>query len=167
MTLHVWSSDTLPSALRLFADTARLLHGNGSERTVPVGEVMPGNRLLVRGGERIAGEGRIVAGASAVNQVRIIRESVPVEKKDGSEVYAGTEVSDLRAPSNRLWVNGELRQDDRVSEVTVGAAELIDLISPVMTLHRGDEIASGTPQDVGPTTPGDSGCGIRTAPKVF
>lgn len=95
------------------------------------------------------------------------RESVPVEKKDGSEVYAGTEVSDLRALFNRLWVNGELRQEARVSEVTIGAAELIDLISPVMTLHRGDVIASGAPQDVGPTTPGGSGGGIRTVPKVF
>jgi cation transport ATPase len=171
LALESWSVGRARRAIAALLDlappTARPLHDDGSKRTVPVGEVRPGNRLLVREGERIALEGRVVAGASAVNQARIIRESIPVEKEDGSEVYAGTEVWDLRAPSNRVWMNGELQQEARVSEVTVGAAELIDLISSVVTLRRGDVIASGTPPRCRAATPGDTGCGIRTAPKIL
>ena len=47
-------------------------------------------RFIVPAGERIALDGRVVAGASAVNQAPITGESVPVEKEPGAEVFAGT-----------------------------------------------------------------------------
>jgi Cd2+/Zn2+-exporting ATPase len=55
-----------------------------------VAEVRPGDRFIVPAGERIALDGRVVAGASAVNQAPITGESVPVEKAPGAEVFAGT-----------------------------------------------------------------------------
>lgn len=73
----------------------------------------------------------------------------------GPWIVTADEVPDPQALSNRLWVNGELRQDANTSEMTVGVAELIELISSVMTLRPGDVIASGTPQGVGPVVPGD------------
>lgn len=51
---------------------------------------------------------------------------------------------------NRLWVNGELRQQANTSEMIVGIAELIELISSVLPISAGDVIATGTPEGVGP-----------------
>ncbi|MBP0495896.1 fumarylacetoacetate hydrolase family protein [Pararoseomonas indoligenes] len=73
----------------------------------------------------------------------------------GPWIVTADEVPDPQSLSNRLWVNGELRQEANTSEMTVGVAELIELISSVMTLRPGDVIASGTPQGVGPVVPGD------------
>jgi len=64
----------------------------------------------------------------------------------------------VAAPSslkNRLWVNGELKQDANTSEMIVGIAELIELVSSVLTLEPGDVIATGTPEGVGPLAVGD------------
>jgi 2-keto-4-pentenoate hydratase/2-oxohepta-3-ene-1,7-dioic acid hydratase in catechol pathway len=73
----------------------------------------------------------------------------------GPWIVTADEVPDPQSLSNRLWVNDELRQEANTSEMTVGVAELIELISSVMTLRPGDVIASGTPQGVGPVVPGD------------
>ena len=55
----------------------------------------------------------------------------------------------------RLWVNDELRQDSRTSEMVFDTAALIAHLSTVMTLEPGDLIATGTPSGVGPILPGD------------
>lgn len=74
----------------------------------------------------------------------------------GPWIVTGDEIPDPQVLSNKLWVNGELRQSANTAEMTVGVAELIELISSVMTLQPGDVIASGTPEGVGPVAPGDS-----------
>ena len=51
---------------------------------------MLGERLRVRPGEKIPLDGRVVAGASDVNQAPITGESLPVDKQPGDEVFAGT-----------------------------------------------------------------------------
>jgi Zn2+/Cd2+-exporting ATPase len=60
------------------------------ERRVPVGALEVGDHILVKPGERIAMDGRILAGASTINQAPITGESVPVEKMPGSDVFAGS-----------------------------------------------------------------------------
>jgi len=61
-----------------------------SEVTVPVGDVVPGDIVVVRPGERISVDGVVVAGAGSVNQAPITGESMPVEKFKGTEVFSGT-----------------------------------------------------------------------------
>ncbi len=94
LALESWSVGRARRAIAALLDlappTIRLLRPDGSETEVPVAEVRPGDRFLVPGGQRIALDGRVLAGASAVNQAPITGESVPVEKHEGSEVYAGT-----------------------------------------------------------------------------
>jgi 2-keto-4-pentenoate hydratase/2-oxohepta-3-ene-1,7-dioic acid hydratase in catechol pathway len=74
----------------------------------------------------------------------------------GPWIVTADEVPDPQSLANRLWVNGELRQSANTHDMTVGVAELIEIISSVMTLNPGDVIATGTPEGVGPIQPGDA-----------
>lgn len=61
-----------------------------AEAEVPVADVLPGQTLLVRPGERIPLDGVVLAGSSAVDESPITGESVPVEKAEGDTVFAGS-----------------------------------------------------------------------------
>ena len=81
------------ASIRALADLAppiaRVQRGDRTEE-VPVAQVQPGDRVLVRPAERIPVDGRVASGRSAINQAPITGESVPVDKAEGDEVYAGT-----------------------------------------------------------------------------
>ncbi|MBD3427264.1 MAG: hypothetical protein GF409_08615 [Candidatus Omnitrophica bacterium] len=55
----------------------------------------------------------------------------------------------------RSFLNGELRQNSRTSNLIFNVQELVSFISSVMTLQKGDIIATGTPANIGPMRPGD------------
>lgn len=63
---------------------------DGREQRVPVDDVQVDETVLVHPGEKIAVDGIVLAGESAVNQAAVTGESVPVSKMPGDEVYAGT-----------------------------------------------------------------------------
>lgn len=63
---------------------------DGRDMLVPLDEVIVGDLLLIRPGERVAVDGEVVTGTAAVNQAAITGESLPVEKGPGGEVFAGT-----------------------------------------------------------------------------
>ncbi|KWW32434.1 Zn2+/Cd2+-exporting ATPase [Cupriavidus metallidurans] len=67
-----------------------LVRDAGGERTVPIAQVTAGQVVLVRTGEKIPVDGVVVGGAGAVNQAPITGESVPQDKAEGSQVFAGT-----------------------------------------------------------------------------
>lgn len=94
LMLESWSVGRARRAISALLDLAppivRLLRADGTEGDVPVAEVRPGERFIVPAGNRIALDGRVIAGASAVNQSPITGESMPVEKEPGAEVFAGT-----------------------------------------------------------------------------
>lgn len=69
--------------------TALRVGGDGMEE-VPVEALAVGDLLLVKPGEVIPADGTIRTGASAVNQAAITGESIPVDKRPGDGVYAGT-----------------------------------------------------------------------------
>ncbi|RKP56573.1 fumarylacetoacetate hydrolase family protein [Pararobbsia silviterrae] len=87
---------------------------------------------------------------------RTMRKSFDTFTPLGPYVVTADEVGDAGALSNRLWVNGELRQSASTQDMIVGIAELIEMISSVVTLRPGDVIATGTPDGVGPIHPGDT-----------
>lgn len=86
---------------------------------------------------------------------RSMRKSFATFTPLGPYVVTADEVRDPQNLANRLWVNGELKQDANTRDMIVGIAELIELISSVLTLNPGDVIATGTPEGVGPFAPGD------------
>jgi Cd2+/Zn2+-exporting ATPase len=62
----------------------------GQENVIPVEQVLLGDIVLVRTGERIGVDGEVIGGNGSVNQSAITGESMPVEKRAGDEVFAGT-----------------------------------------------------------------------------
>ena len=80
----------LRALLSLGADTASVLLDDGSEVVRPVAELHVGDRFVVRPGERIATDGEVELGASAVDMSLITGESVPVDVQPGSAVTGAT-----------------------------------------------------------------------------
>ncbi len=73
----------------LTPDTARLLEGD-TEHVVSLGAVRVGQVVRVRPGENLPVDGRILRGASDINQASLTGEAVPIEAGPGRDVYAGT-----------------------------------------------------------------------------
>ena len=69
-----------------------LLRNGSAERTVPIGELKIGDVVLVRPGEKIPVDGRVVLGQGSVNEASITGESVPRDKALDAQVFAGTVV---------------------------------------------------------------------------
>jgi 2-keto-4-pentenoate hydratase/2-oxohepta-3-ene-1,7-dioic acid hydratase in catechol pathway len=87
---------------------------------------------------------------------RSMRKSFESFTPLGPWIVTADEVASPGSLKNRLWVNGELKQSANTAEMIVGIAELIELVSSVLTLEPGDVIATGTPEGVGPIAPGDT-----------
>ena len=69
---------------------ARIRRPSGGDAEIPVEEVQVGDTLIVRPGEKLAMDGQITMGRSAINQAAITGESIPADKGPGDEVFAGT-----------------------------------------------------------------------------
>jgi len=63
---------------------------HGHEHVIPAGEIEPDDIVIVRPGDRIAVDGRVLGGSSTVDQSSLTGESLPADKNPGDEVYAGT-----------------------------------------------------------------------------
>jgi Cu+-exporting ATPase len=79
------SSDAIKKLLELQAKTARVVR-EGRELDVPVEDVVVGDTVLVRPGEKVPVDGVLLEGASAVDESVVTGESVPVDKKAGDRV---------------------------------------------------------------------------------
>lgn len=94
LLLESWSVGRARRAIAALMDlapeTARLLNADGSTKEVSPQDVPLGAAFLVKPGERIPLDGRVVDGASDVNQAPITGESQPVAKSPGEDVFAGT-----------------------------------------------------------------------------
>lgn len=113
--------DAIRSLIALSPREATVLR-QGREVRVKVEDLRLGDVIVVRPGERLPMDGRVVAGASSVNQAPITGESTPVEKNVGDEVFAGT-------------INGrgalEVRIDHVASDTTL--ARIINLVEEAQT----------------------------------
>ncbi|MDO8185051.1 heavy metal translocating P-type ATPase [Conexibacter sp. JD483] len=80
----------LRALLELGAKEVTLLRADGGEELIPVERLAVGDRFVVRPGEKVATDGVVELGSSAVDQSLLTGESVPVEKRPGDEVAGAT-----------------------------------------------------------------------------
>ena len=91
--LEEFTESRTEGAIRALMDLAPkmvTLLRDGRQIETPAEQVIVGDRFLVRPGEGLATDGRIVEGASALNESAVTGESIPVEKTVGQRVFAGT-----------------------------------------------------------------------------
>ncbi|GIF67296.1 carbonate dehydratase [Asanoa ishikariensis] len=129
------------AALKALADLGAkevtILRADGQEVTRPVAELRKGDRFVVRPGEKIATDGVVDEGASAVDQSLLTGESVPIEVTPGDPVAGGTVNADGRlvVTATKVGAETQLAHIARlVSQAQSGKAEvqrLADRISGV------------------------------------
>ena len=83
------TTEAISKLLSLQAKEATVIR-NGEERKVPLEEVVIGDTILVKPGEKIPVDGTVIAGASSVDESMITGESIPVDKKEGDYVIGST-----------------------------------------------------------------------------
>jgi Cd2+/Zn2+-exporting ATPase len=79
----------ISALMDLSPETARV-EQDGEEITVAVKDLVVGQHVIVKPGERIPSDGKLIQGQSAINQASITGESIPVDKEVGDELFAGT-----------------------------------------------------------------------------
>ena len=80
---------SIRALLDLAPKEARVLE-NGVERLIPAQQLKLGERFVVRPGERVVTDGKIIGGRSSLNEAPVTGESMPVEKGPGGKVFAGS-----------------------------------------------------------------------------
>ncbi|MBI2042551.1 MAG: copper-translocating P-type ATPase [Candidatus Nealsonbacteria bacterium] len=83
------TGEAIKKLMGMQSKTANIIR-DGQEQIVPVGQVRVGDVILVRAGEKIPIDGVVVDGASTVDESMVTGESIPVEKKIGSEAIGST-----------------------------------------------------------------------------
>lgn len=84
------TSTAIKKLMGLQPKTVTKILADGSEEEVPIREVVVGDVLVVKPGEKIPVDGEVTEGSSFVDESMITGESIPVEKVKGQPVYAGT-----------------------------------------------------------------------------
>lgn len=83
------TSDAIKKLMGLAAKTARVVR-DGQPVDLPVEQVVVGDVVIVRPGEKVPVDGVVIEGASAIDESMLTGESIPVEKQPGSEVIGAT-----------------------------------------------------------------------------
>src|SRR5262249_34677786 len=83
------ASAAIEKLIELGAKTARLIR-DGQEQDIPIEEVRAGDRLLVRPGEKVPVDGKLVTGSSSIDESMLTGESMPIDKTAGDAVFGAT-----------------------------------------------------------------------------
>lgn len=84
------TSSAIKKLMGLQPKTVTVIHNGGHQMEIPIASVKVADTLLVKPGEKIAVDGSVSSGNSFVNESMISGEPIPVEKKKGDKVFAGT-----------------------------------------------------------------------------
>ncbi|AGI23678.1 hypothetical protein H681_09020 [Pseudomonas sp. ATCC 13867] len=156
----------------LFIKTPNTRNANGEPVIFPrdVQRLQPGPALGVvigRNASRVSADSAMqhVAGYVIVNEFSLpedsyYRPAVKAKCRDGfcpigPEVVGTGEIADPHALALKVFVNGELRQQNSTANLVRSIPQLIAEISEFMTLHEGDVLITGTPEGRVDVQPGD------------
>ncbi|MGH3087272.1 MAG: heavy metal translocating P-type ATPase, partial [Rubrobacteraceae bacterium] len=130
------TNEAIKKLAGLQAKTARV-HKNGEEKDIPIEDVEVGDTVIVRPGEKIPVDGKIISGESAVDEAMITGESVPVTKRKGDEIIGATmnASGSFRFTATKVGKDTALAQIMRMVEEAQGSKapiqRLADKISAV------------------------------------
>lgn len=82
--------NSIESLIKLTPTKARRIKADKTEEEVSASQLSVGDVIRVRPGDNVAADGTIISGQGSLNQANITGESLPVDKKSGDEVFAGT-----------------------------------------------------------------------------
>ncbi|MDR6224832.1 heavy metal translocating P-type ATPase [Desmospora profundinema] len=130
------SSEAIKKLMGLRAKTATVIR-NGNEMEIPVEEVVPGDVVQVKPGEKVPVDGEVMEGRSAVDESMLTGESMPVDKTAGDTVIGATvnKNGSLKVKATKVGRETALAQIIRVVEEAQGSKppiqRLVDKISGI------------------------------------
>ena len=137
---HKRAIEDLAQCMSLNVDRVWIRSADGQEVLVPIMQVQPGDHIVLRAGGLIPMDGVLVEGEAMVNQASLTGESVPVAKRLGGTLYAGTVIEEGECVLEVREANGDSRYDKIVamiadsqqlkSEAETKAANLADKLVP-------------------------------------
>lgn len=139
------ASQSLESLASLLPDRVTVRR-NGRDMTVCLDEVIIGDLILIRSGDRIAVDGQVVSGSASVSQAAITGESLAVEKKSGDMVFAGTlnEVGALEVRVTKIGSETTLGQiRSLIEEAQANKPPIERLLSRYAKLYMPTALISG------------------------
>lgn len=130
------TSEAIKKLIGLQAKTARILVDD-KETEIPIGDVKPGDTVVVRPGEKLPVDGIVVEGHSAIDESMLTGESIPVEKNAGSEVIGATinKTGMLRYRATRVGADTALAQIIKLVEDAQTSKAPIQRIADIVAGH--------------------------------
>jgi Cu+-exporting ATPase len=130
------TSDAIRQLMQLRPDKATVIRDDEYE-TVRVQEIMPGDLVLVRPGERIPVDGRVEEGRSSIDESMLTGESMPVNKEPGDEVTGGTYNTHgaLRMRAEKVGQNTTLSKIIRLVQEAQGSKAPIASLADTVSLY--------------------------------
>ncbi|SFS43738.1 heavy metal translocating P-type ATPase [Marininema halotolerans] len=124
------TTEALKKLMGLRANTATVLRGD-KEMSVPISEVVIGDLVMVKPGEKIPVDGEVLRGVSAVDESMLTGESLPIEKRQGDQVIGATVNGNgaLRIRAEKVGEESTLAQIIRVVEEAQGSKAPIQRIA--------------------------------------
>ncbi|MCX5781056.1 MAG: copper-translocating P-type ATPase, partial [Firmicutes bacterium] len=124
------TSDAIKKLAQLQAKTARVIR-QGQEEDIPIEEVVLGDLVVVRPGEKVPVDGKIMEGNSALDESMLTGESLPVDKKVGDLVYGATlnKVGVFKLEATRIGKDTALAQIIKMVEDAQGSKAPIQKIA--------------------------------------
>ena len=128
------TSDAIRSLMGLQAKTAQVVRG-GEERTLPIEEVVQGDIIIVKPGEKIPVDGVVLEGQSTVDESMLTGESVPVGKQEGDDVFGATINKNglLKVKATKVGKDSALAQIVKVVEEAQGSKAEIQRVADVIS----------------------------------
>jgi len=130
------ASQAIKKLMTLEAKTARVIR-DGEEQEVPVDEIEIGDLMLVRPGEKIPTDGKVIEGESSVDESIATGESMPVSKEEGDEVIGATinKEGSLKVEATKVGKDTFLSQVIRMVEEAQGSRVPIQAYADKITTY--------------------------------
>jgi len=128
------TSEAIKTLMGLQAKTALVIR-DGQELTIPVEEVLAGDYVLVKPGEKVPVDGEVIEGTSSVDESMLTGESIPVDKKVGDHVIGATinKNGRLKVKATKVGKETALAQIIKVVEEAQGSKAPIQRVADVIS----------------------------------